>query len=150
VRAAFEGELSFAMQRILCNLANAPVDVSLAYAERYLPNQNPTITELALPSAVAPGATVNLVLSWAEESPERYPVYDAAARSLVERREALRVSWFATAGSFAHDVTGRSGSEPELFTDNAWTAPDTAGEVHFWAVLRDERGGTAVATAILP
>ena len=38
-----------------------------------------------------------------------------------------------------------SRAEPETTVTNTWTAPPTAGPVHLWVVLRDNRGGTAVA-----
>lgn len=58
----------------------------------------------------------------------------------------MRVSWFATAGSFANDRTGRGEEELETFTENAWTAPDEARNVHLFVVLRDSRGGVAFAS----
>ena len=57
----------------------------------------------------------------------------------------MRVSWYATAGSFEHDVTGRSESESETSTSNTWTPPDGPGPVHLWVVLHDSRGGTDFA-----
>jgi len=69
------------------------------------------------------------------------PVWDLASRMLVTHRESLRVSWFASAGSFTKDTTGRGEEEPELFARNDWTAPQESGAVHFWMVLRDSRGG---------
>ena|SRR5262252_8597711 len=75
---------------------------------------------------------------------ESYVLYDLQSRQLVERREAMRLSWFATAGSFTNDSTGRTAEEyPAVDTGNDWTAPTTPGEVHLWIVLRDSRGGVA-------
>jgi hypothetical protein len=62
---------------------------------------------------------------------------------LLVNRESMRVSWYSNAGSFQDDRTGRSESEFETNTDNIWTAPDTAGVVTVWVVLRDSRGGIA-------
>jgi hypothetical protein len=71
-------------------------------------------------------------------------LYDLPTRQLVERREAMRLSWFATAGSFANDSTGRSPEEyPAVDTGNDWTAPTAVAEVLLWIVLRDSRGGVA-------
>jgi hypothetical protein len=53
----------------------------------------------------------------------------------------MRVSWFASAGSFDADVTGRTEDETDTFTDNGWTAPADAAHIHLWRVLRDARGG---------
>ncbi|HSS40206.1 MAG TPA: hypothetical protein VLT58_15670, partial [Polyangia bacterium] len=66
---------------------------------------------------------------------------------LLQQRESLRVSWYASAGSFVHDVSGRASDDPETYTQNQWTAPTTPGPVHLWAVLRDNRGGIDFASA---
>jgi hypothetical protein len=73
---------------------------------------------------------------------EPYTELDPLVRRLVDRRESMRVAWFATEGEFDHDRTGRTEAEAALRdTENAWTAPDGAGTVFFWAVIRDDRGG---------
>jgi hypothetical protein len=74
---------------------------------------------------------------------EHYVSYDLATRTLDERRESMRVSWFATAGSFRDDRTGRDETETATDSDNEWTAPSSPGMVHLWVVLRDARGGAA-------
>jgi len=154
--------LAFAFERIQCNLANAPSDVARMYNMMYLPNVAPVIADVVadpdgaapatvLPASGAPpegltvasGADLTLRLSWPPESAESYVRYDPQGRTLTTAREALRVSWFTTAGVYAHDRTGRTGEEPDASTDNVWTAPmvDAPSIVHFWVVLRDERGG---------
>ena len=95
--------------------------------------------------AATPAATVRLELGWGADVAESYPVWELASRTLVTHRESLRVSWFASAGSFPKDTTGRGEEEPETFARNDWTAPDGAGVVHFWVVLRDSRGGVDFA-----
>jgi hypothetical protein len=72
---------------------------------------------------------------------EPYVYYDPLARSLTDRREAMRVSWFSGAGSFEDDHTGRREDELDSFSDGLWTAPNVAGPAHLWVVLRDSRGG---------
>jgi hypothetical protein len=73
---------------------------------------------------------------------EPYVSFDLATRTLVARREAMRVSWYANGGSFVDDRTGRTEEETALLsTTNTWTAPSTAGTVTIWVVLRDSRGG---------
>jgi hypothetical protein len=73
---------------------------------------------------------------------EPYVFFDPDAREVRDRREALQISWYATAGAFEHDRTGRSEEEAsQSDTENGWTAPDQAGDVTLWAVLRDDRGG---------
>jgi hypothetical protein len=161
--------LGFAFERIQCNLAGAPGDLVRTYNMTYIPNVAPRVADVVLdPEGVAPASLVSSVLaggatpaatvsasarvvlrlSWPAESAESYVRYDRSSRTLVMPREALSVSWFATDGEFEHDRTGRSGDEPEAFTDDVWTAPTAAAGavVHFWVVLRDERGGVDEAS----
>lgn len=72
---------------------------------------------------------------------EAYVYYDPLSRQLVDRRESMRVAWFAGAGQFEDDHTGRREDETDAFSDGVWTAPTQAGPVHLWVVLRDSRGG---------
>jgi hypothetical protein len=73
---------------------------------------------------------------------EPYVAYDLASLAVVNRREGMRVSWYATAGTFEHDRSGRTEDQASVpSADNTWTAPDHAGDVHVWVVLRDDRGG---------
>jgi len=150
-------DVAFQLERITCMLANAPVDVSRTFNMTYTSNLNPVIDQVVLDPdgaatslvgasaatgvTVASRATVTLQASWLSDVPESYPVWDLASRMLVTHRESLRVSWFASAGSFTKDTTGRGEEEPELFARNDWTAPQESGAVHFWMVLRDSRGG---------
>ena len=72
---------------------------------------------------------------------------------VIDHREAIRVSWFATSGSFTNARTGRDPDELETFSENEWTAPTVAGDAHLWLVLRDSRGGVAwtdLAVRIVP
>lgn len=143
-----------ALERIRCNLVGATPEVARDFRERYVPNRAPHLLEVTAQVDGAPvalealpaGATVTWRARWsgpedAEPSAETYVVYDVAAQALAERRESLRVSWYSTTGDFTADRTGRSEAETESFTENTWTAPDTAGPVQLWVVLRDARGG---------
>ncbi len=153
-------QLSFALERILCPLANAPTDDAGKYATDYVPNDNPQLADLVLdpagtatplftasqsappsPGTVAAGQTVTLQVDWSPASAETFLVWDVVSLSLVMQQESLRLSWFATAGQFAHDASGRGNTETETFTQNTWTAPETPGPVYLWMVLRDNRGG---------
>jgi hypothetical protein len=142
LRARTGTQTAFLLQRVRCNLASAPVEIASAYAQTYRENQNPKLLPLAL-APVKAGAAVRFEIGW--EPPEVYAYFDPETQSLRERREAMRVSWFATAGSFESDRTGRGEVEPETSTSNAWTAPSSPGRVHLWVVLRDSRGGTDFA-----
>jgi hypothetical protein len=76
------------------------------------------------------------------EGSEPYTVFDPVRRELFDRRESLRVSWFATAGTFEHDRTGRPESEADVsYSENEWTAPRELGAVQLWMVIRDDRRG---------
>lgn len=80
---------------------------------------------------------------------ERYVDFDLASQAVVDLREGIHVSWYATAGSFEQDRTGNSGTDDATTSDDAWTAPTRAGTVHFWVVLRDDRGGIGWAEYVL-
>jgi hypothetical protein len=145
LRLDAQGTSGFGLQRITCNLALAGAETAIEFAKRYQANQNPTLVPPD-PPVVTRKAKVTLTASWPPESVESFPVYDLNSLSLVDHREAMRVSWFATAGQFEHDRTGRGEDEMETSTENSWTAPDMAGAVTMWVVLRDSRGGVAFAT----
>ena len=73
---------------------------------------------------------------------EQYVWFDPEARVVSRRREAVRVSWYSTAGALDADTSGRAEDEADRAdTDNAWTAPNEAGEARLWLVVRDDRGG---------
>ncbi|MEO8213218.1 MAG: hypothetical protein ABI560_08495 [Myxococcales bacterium] len=165
--------LGFALVRISCALANAPLEVSKAFNDPdtgYRANVAPRIDSITLvdatgvewplfapgeafaPPTVRAGEKVVLRAAWTDAAAEVFPVFDRAARTLVDTREALRVSWFTTAGEYLHDRTGRASEDRELSSENSWTAPvmggapEASGSVHFWAVLRDSRGGSDFAS----
>ena len=71
---------------------------------------------------------------------EPFAYLNPQSHELVDRHEAMRVSWFATAGSFNLDRNGNDGSDTTTTSDNVWVAP-AAGTVHMWVVLHDDRGG---------
>jgi hypothetical protein len=77
---------------------------------------------------------------------ERYVNFDLGSQALVDAREGIQVSWFATGGSFDLDRTGVDGTDTTTTNDNGWTPPGQPGQtVHLWVVLRDDRGGTGWA-----
>lgn len=150
LRADLAGaEAAFVLARVTCRLANASPEVTTAYARAYAPNANPklepleaTIDGRTVPlSAIPAGARVSFRASWPASSAETYAYYDPRSQSLSTKREALRVSWFATAGSFDAEVTGRDERDVGTYVDDGWSAPAGASTVHLWIVLRDSRGG---------
>lgn len=147
VRVAIPELAAFGFERIRCALPNAAADVSLAYAERYRNNENPTITELhasiagepATLEAIPAGASVELRVSFADTAKERFVVYDPNGQSLEEQVEELRASWFVTSGELSTDVSDEDEGGPS--SSVTWTAPAAEGFATIWVVLRDSRGG---------
>lgn len=154
VRARLGGLTAFALTRVTCNLPNAPIDVAIELEKRHSPNRNPTLAPLSASIDGAPvgladvpaGARVRLETGWSEGDAETYAMFDPGSATIVERREALRVSWFVTAGELDDEVTGRGADDPALTTATTWRAPATRGAVHLWLVLRDGRGGVDFAS----
>ena len=72
---------------------------------------------------------------------EPYVAFDADSRRVVDRRESMHVAWASTAGTFESATTGRGSNERDTTSSNTFTAPSTAGTVHAWVVVRDDRGG---------
>jgi len=155
--------ISFLLQRIQCGLANAKLPDVLQYNRDYTLNNNPVLASLtvqglgaapvdvpATPVAGAPitvgtGQTISLVANWPAGSVERYPALDVVTQQLVYHWESMRVSWYATGGSFTHDITGRGENENETtFAEKTWKS-NTPGLVHMWLVLHDARGGSDFA-----
>ena len=164
VRATWQSdagpEIAFALERITCPLANAPTDIAGQFASTYTANNNSTLadvvfdpagaatslyvagqTSLSQAATISAGSPVTLQADFSADSAETFPVWNVVTLTLDMQRESLRLSWFATGGSFEHDVTGRGQTDTETFTQNVWTAPPTSGPVYFWMVLRDDRGG---------
>jgi hypothetical protein len=151
--AAAGPERAIALERVRCNLARAPADLAQAFRMHYLPNQNPVIEALALlssesppqpiaPDRVPPGASIELEVRWPSESAERYLLFDVDREALLEQREALDASWFATAGTIRRRRTGPD-RDGETRARTTWLAPARAGQAFIWVVLRDSRGGLA-------
>jgi hypothetical protein len=153
LRLDLDGASTIALARIRCALAGASFDLAAAYAAAYVPNRNPSLTPLVAYAggapvaldAIDPGSEVTLAVGWTPDSVESFPVLDPAAQQLVAHREAMTVSWLASDGTIAAANSGRGEDDPALFTTTTWTAPSTAGVVHLFVVLRDSRGGSAVA-----
>lgn len=75
---------------------------------------------------------------------ETYAWFDSTANEIVDRREAITVTWYSTAGDFSERLVGVAESDPDTpRTQTSWTAPKTAGEQTLWAVIRDDRGGAS-------
>lgn len=149
---AFDGDQpTLAPVRVRCGLANVTQETYVAWNSGYISNVAPSPT-LDLPASVAAGETVTLGVSWPEcgsgacEGAETYVVWDAEAKELLSRREAISATWFTTGGELALARNGRDSADTSTAVDNTWTAPDS-GSTTLWVVLRDERGGVGFAGA---
>ncbi len=145
---------SFGFHRIRCDLAGATRDIFEAFQEGYQANQHPRIANLKRLGAsdqsdlnlgqmgtVTAGASISLQLEVRADSFEDYIVYSAENARLFDRKESLAVSWYVSDGlleSFTQSVPGATRR-----VSNTWMAPETAGTVYGWVVLRDARGGAS-------
>lgn len=152
IRAAVPSlDLAFGFTRITCNLANAPGDLAQQYKTTYVRNAQPVLLPLALDgtpadsASVAAGSDVTLSVGWPPDAVESYLYYDQASQTLTTRREAMRVSWFATAGSLAVDASAVGEDDTATSVSTTWHTPP-AGPAWLWVVLRDSRGGLATAS----
>jgi hypothetical protein len=141
------------LTRIACDLANAPLDALTQFRARYHANTNPVIVHVVaqrygdqvaheMPMPLPAHHDIALRVRWSPESAETYPVFEPDTRTVVDHREAIRVSWFASGGVLASERTGRTEDDMEASADNVWSTPDV-GTAHLWLVVRDTRGGTA-------
>jgi hypothetical protein len=123
------------LTRLTCDLANAPFDVVMDFRARYHANQNPTLVSVVAEAPTDGGphdlttplpsrTKMTLRADWTPDSVESFPVFDPASRTLVDHREAIRVSWFVSGGELASDRTGRGKTETETFADDIWTTPE--------------------------
>jgi hypothetical protein len=68
---------------------------------------------------------------------ETYLAADTQTHQVVERREGMTVSWFATAGKYDSEQTARTEQDEDgTGVGNGWTAPSEPGTVKLWVVLR--------------
>jgi hypothetical protein len=144
IRIDLDDLRAFGLSRITCKLATAPSAVAHAYDLSYVANQSPTLDPLAVPS-VAAGTDVMLTASWPAEAAETYLSYEPLSQTLVTRREAMRLSWFATGGTLAADASAVAEADPATTVSTIWHTP-AAGTAYVWLVLRDSRGGIATQT----
>lgn len=143
VRVTTGDLLAIELSRVTCDLPNAPGPIAVDYKQHYVANANPVLHPLALP-AVHAGDDVTLSPSWDE--PETFLYFDQLNQVLVARREAMRVSYFATGGSIDVDASAVGEDDPAPSASTVWHAPTVAGHQTIFLVLRDERGGVATQT----
>jgi hypothetical protein len=157
VRLEALGETAFVLERIRCNLPNAPLEIAVKLAKQYVPNRNPKLLPIqalvnGIPGSLdglPAGEPIRFQMGWTAEDAETFLAFDPASQTLIQRREALRLFWYATSGTFAHDVTGRAADDNDTTTTNVWYAPNDSGAVFLWVVVRDNRGGMDFAAYTL-
>jgi hypothetical protein len=76
---------------------------------------------------------------------ERFVNFDLGSQSVLDQRESIQVSWYATGGTFDNDSTGRDANDTNETSDDNWHVPSQAGTAHVWVVLHDARGGVGWA-----
>jgi hypothetical protein len=143
------------LTRITCDLPSASAAAAAQFAQSYVPNANPIIASLTADiagvtadlGAIHPNARVHLQVGWPPASAETYAYYDAALDSVVWKREAMSVAWYASAGAIDRESTVRAADDPATTSDDDWIAPPGPGAFRLWIVLRDDRGGVAFRIA---
>ena len=148
-----DSDTTFHLERILCDLADASFDIATEFGNEYVPNLNPHLAPIVATIGGQPvtldgipaGASVELEASWPLADAETYAYYDPATQTISNKREAMRVAWFVSAGRLDTEATGRAENDPATVTSNTWTAPTALGITHLWVVLRDSRGGVDYA-----
>jgi hypothetical protein len=141
IRADVDSLVSFGLSRITCKLPNAPAEASQRYLLEYVANANPTLDPIVL-DRVPANTDVELVATWPADAAETYLYFDPVDQVLLDRRESMRVSWFATGGSLPVDSTLVGENDPATAASTIWRTPGP-GTAFVWIVLRDSRGGIA-------
>jgi hypothetical protein len=157
VRLDLGAEQAIFRERLGCGLAGASLAMSQDFRARYTANQNPTLVSLSAVVGETPVSLdalpasqhIRLLATWSPDSAESYPVFDAASQTIVDHREALWLSWYATGGAFDESVTGRGEDDSALSTEDTWQSPAEAEVVLLWLVLHDSRGGADFASYTL-
>jgi hypothetical protein len=152
VRVQLEAAMTFAQVRIRCPLPRATLAVAQELDERYRNNANPGALRLTAWSgdaavsldAAPAGAPLRLRAEWPEGADEVFPVLDPETQQLRDVREALFVSWYASGGAL--DRARTAPLDGANAAEVGFRVP-ASGTAWIWAVLRDSRGGAAVATA---
>lgn len=135
--------LAFGLSRITCKLPGATADVARDYDQHYVANRNPVLVPPVL-TTVPAHAEVELAAAWPAESAEPYLYFDQLNQRLIHRREAMRLSWFATGGALDTDASAVPEDDLTTSVRTTWHTPGP-GPATLWFVLRDSRGGIAAA-----
>ena len=112
----------------------------LTVSDSATPNQNPGVASLTVDgddaATVSRGSSASLKATLTDGSAESYLDEDGETQT-----EEPTVSYYVAAGSLMQ--SSAAADEPEV----SWTAPESAGTVNVWVVVRDGRGGMSWASA---
>lgn len=144
--------------RIRCGLPTAPPAIDRAFRASYVANANPVVHALDV-RALGPRAwAIELVLAGA--SAETFVLFDPVARVLTTEIETLDVQFWTTAGqltavhvapAFAGDgASGTWRAQVRLELPAGMDPSELPESIAVSAVVRDSRGGSQVASAVLP
>lgn len=135
------------------NPNRSPVIDGLSFQRADGSTIEPVPGEQTLVDCTAGCGDLTLALRLTPESLESYEVVRFGETQTLD--EGLFISWFATAGSYEDSRTYESDyADPdnpdqrrqELTYDVKWTPPEEGGEVTFYFVAYDQRGGVDVRT----
>ncbi len=155
VRAATMDAEAFGFVRIHCDLAGATRPLFEAFERRYQLNLNPDFAEAAFevdgqvveqgtPIDVRAGQSIELSARVAALQAEDFVVYDIERGLLSPRRERITVRWFVTAGRLGTSrAVAQLGPQWAGELRTTYAVPEDVSYVYVWAVLADDRGGTA-------
>jgi len=157
VTVAVGGALAIGLERVTCDLPEASLADARAFQAAYHPNQNPSLVGLSFaagdgspidPGAIPAGARIAIQATWLDGAIETFPVFERQSRTIVATAETLTASWSVTGGVLDQPTTTIADAAT-LSTATGWTAPATATTVELALVLRDSRGGSDIARAVL-
>ena len=77
---------------------------------------------------------------------ETYLYIDPTSKQIATRRESMVASWYATAGTFDEDRSGRDETDRPPMRPTAGPRRRRRVPCHLWVVLRDARGGVGWAS----
>lgn len=139
--------------RLDCGLPGGSQEQIAEYNQTHVPNQNPVAESVQvridngkwqpLPDdgrlRVPRNASVTIRSRWS--APERYMLLSSDGE-LTKPREQYLASFFSSVGGFVE----HRASVDKSTVDAEWDAPSESGQVTFWLVVRDGRGGTGWTT----
>ena len=122
------------------NAANRnPAVAGVTYDAGVEPWPRLTLPGAPTPTALRPGAHVELLPDTTGDDVERYLQIDASGAIITEKDEDRAWSWFSTGGKLKYDHTTRADEKLEF--------KPGAGPALMWLVVRDLRGGLAWTVA---